>query len=66
MESSAGVLLPSIHLGSRREDLDDCLPKAPRKSLYTYWTTPTQISKDYLCSIWDIGDHLSTQLRAQD
>lgn len=29
-ESSAGVLLPSLHLGSPREDLYDCMPKAPK------------------------------------
>lgn len=40
MKSSAGVVLPSVHLGIPREDLYDCLPKAQKKSFYTYWTTP--------------------------
>lgn len=53
MESSAGVLLPSLHLGSSRKYLYDCCPKPPRKSFYTRWTTLTQISKNY--SLFNLG-----------
>lgn len=46
MKSFAGGLLPSVHPGSPR-DLSDCWPKAWKKSSYSYWTMPTQISKDH-------------------
>lgn len=50
MESSAGVLLPSVHLGSPREDLYDCLPKAPQKVIL-YILDNTHLKKQGLLSV---------------
>lgn len=53
MASFAGVL-PSVRLGSPREDLHHCLPETQKNPIFTsYWTTPTLISKDY--SLFNLG-----------